>query len=312
MPSIKYLHQHNPSETEVIMDAQSAVYGIIGYPVAHSLSPLMHNTAFKELGVSAVYNLFALQEDDLDSFFQELKSSTSPIFGLNVTVPYKESVVRYMDNMSPLAQKIMAVNTIVINSRRDLIGYNTDAPGFLTHLTELGFSTADAKIAILGGGGSARAILAVLCMIQERPNTITIYNRTPGRLDALLKDLGARIDTSIVEIAPTIDDLNIAEAQLLINTTPLGMSAEDPCLIDGDLLHKGLLVYDLVYNPAQTPLSRLARERGARAVNGLGMLYYQGLLSFQRWANIQLDDSIKQKMREALEKGLHPCAGEII
>lgn len=285
------------------MDAQSAVYGIIGYPVAHSLSPLMHNTAFKELGVPAVYNLFALQEDELDGFFQELKSSTSPIFGLNVTVPYKESVVRYMDNMSPLAQKIMAVNTIVINSKRDLIGYNTDAPGFLSHLTELGFSTKDAKIAILGSGGSARAILAVLCMIQERPNTIAVYNRTPSRLDALLKDLGARIDTSIVEIALTIDDLNIAEAQLLINTTPLGMHAEDPCLIDRDLLHRGLLVYDLVYNPAQTPLLRLARERGARVANGLGMLYYQGLLSFQRWANIQLDDSVKQKMRQALEKG---------
>lgn len=286
------------------MDAQSAVYGIIGYPVAHSLSPLMHNTAFKELGVDAVYKLFPLKENELDIFFTELRTPSSPIFGLNVTVPYKEAVLKYLDNITPFAQKIMAVNTIVINKERKLLGYNTDAPGFLAHLVELQFNTRDKRIAVMGSGGSARAILAVLCMIPERPDSIKIYNRTPERLDNLLEDLSARIDTSIVEPVADIDDLDIPEADLLINTTSVGLKLEDPSLVDEELLHRKLLVYDLVYNPPLTPLLKMAKARGARVANGLGMLYYQGVLAFQHWANVLLDDDVKQKMREALEKGV--------
>lgn len=285
------------------MDAQSAVYGIIGYPVAHSLSPLMHNAAFKELGVDAAYKLFPLKENELDIFFTELRKPASPIFGLNVTVPYKEAVLEYLDNVTPLAQKIRAVNTIVINKERKLLGYNTDAPGFLAHLAELQFNTRDKRIAIMGSGGSARAILAVLCMIPERPDSIKIYNRTPERLDNLLEDLSARIDTSIVEPVKSIDDLDITHADLLINATSLGLKEEDPCLIEEDLIHPDLLVYDLVYNPSVTALLQIAKERGARAANGLGMLYYQGVLAFQHWANVQLDDAVKLKMRQALEKG---------
>ncbi|MBI5024019.1 MAG: shikimate dehydrogenase [Candidatus Omnitrophica bacterium] len=286
------------------MDAQSAVYGIIGYPVAHSLSPLMHNTAFKELGVDAVYKLFPLKENELDIFFAELRKPSSPIFGLNVTVPYKEAVLEYLDNIAPLAQKIMAVNTIVINKERKLLGYNTDAPGFLAHLVELQFNTRDKKIAIMGSGGSARAILAVLCMIPERPDSIKIYNRTPERLDNLLEDLSARIDTSIAEPVASVDDLDIPGADLLINTTSVGLKPEDPGLVDEELLHRELLVYDLVYNPPLTPLLKMAKARGARVANGLGMLYYQGVLAFQHWANVLLDDDIKFKMRQALEKGV--------
>ncbi len=285
------------------MDAQSAVYGIIGYPVAHSLSPLMHNAAFAELGVDAVYKLFPLKEDELDEFFVQLYKSSSPIFGLNVTVPYKERVIRYLANITPLVQKIMAVNTIVITKDRKLIGYNTDAPGFLSHLVELGFNTRDKKIAIMGAGGSTRAILAVLCMIPERPDSIKIYNRTPERLEVLLEDLSARIDTSIVQPVASIDDLDIPEADLLINTTSVGLKQDDPSLVDADLIHPKLLVYDLVYSPLVTPLLKMAKARGARTSNGLGMLYYQGVLAFQRWANVLLDDDVKFKMRQALEKG---------
>ncbi len=294
------------------MDAQSAVYGIIGYPVAHSLSPLMHNAAFSELAVDAAYKLFPLKESELDKFFVELRKPSSPIFGLNVTVPYKERVIKYLNNVAPLAQKIMAVNTIVITKERKLLGYNTDAPGFLAHLVELGFNTRDKKIAILGAGGSCRAILAVLCMIPERPDSIKIYNRTPERLNNLLADLGTRIDMSIVEPAQSIDDLDIPEADLLINTTPVGLKPEDPGLVDADLIHPELLVYDLVYNPPMTPLLKMAKARGARIANGLGMLYYQGVLAFQRWANVQLDDDVKLKMRQALESGVTKSREEMI
>jgi shikimate dehydrogenase len=282
-------------------DAQSPVYGIIGYPVTHSLSPAMHNAAFKELGVDAIYKLFPLKEEDLDGFFEKLRDRSSPIFGLNVTTPYKERAVSYLDTITPLAQRIMAVNTIVITHDRKLIGYNTDAPGFLSHLAELQFNTRDKKIALVGAGGSARAILGVLCMIPERPVSIKIYNRGTQRLNELLRDLATRMDTSLIEPVMTIDDLDIPEADLLINTTSVGLRQDDPCLIDEGLLRPSLLVYDLIYNPAETELLKMARRRGARTANGLGMLYYQGILAFQHWANVQLDDRVKHVMRQALE-----------
>lgn len=287
------------------MGTSKILYGIIGYPVAHSLSPLMHNTAFKELGVEAEYQLFPLKEDELDGFFQDLRSPSCPIFGLNVTVPYKEKVIPYLDSITPLAQRIMAVNTIVVTNERRLIGHNTDAPGFLSHLVELKFNTRGKKIAMLGAGGSARAILAVLCMIPERPESIKLYNRTSSRADELLNDLQTRIDTGIIEPVASIDDLDIPNADLLINTTSVGLKRGDLCPVDEDLLHPGLLVYDLVYNPPQTDLLKMAKAKGARTANGLGMLYYQGVLAFQHWANVQLDDDVKLKMRQALEHGLH-------
>lgn len=281
-----------------------SIYGIIGYPVEHSLSPLMHNTAFRELGVDAVYKLFPLKDEEVDAFFRELRDVKSPIFGLNVTVPYKERVLKYLDTLTPFAQKVGAVNTVVITADRKFVGYNTDAPGFMAHLSELQFDTADKRVALLGSGGSARAILATLCMIPERPQSVRIYNRTVSRADDLLADLGERIDLSIVEPAMSVDDLNIELSDLLINTTSLGLKKNDPRLVDEDLLHSNMLVYDLIYNPPETPLLEMARRKGARTSNGLGMLYYQGVLAFQHWANIQLDDDVKNKMRRSLEEGV--------
>ena len=286
------------------MDKDKALFGIIGDPVAHSLSPLMHNTAIQELGVNASYELFPLKEDELDDFFRELRDENNPIFGLNVTVPYKERVINYLDTLAPFAEKVGAVNTIMITENRKLIGYNTDAPGFLAHLSELKFDIANKRIAILGSGGSARAILATLCMLGERPESIKIYNRTQARTDELIDDLGERIDLSIVESVRSVDDLNIELSDLLINATSLGLNKGDACLVDKALLHNNMLVYDLVYNPPETTLLKIAKEVGAQTSNGLGMLYYQGVLAFQHWANIQLDEDIKMKMRKSLEEGV--------
>ena len=203
-------------------EEHKTTYGLVGKPLAHSLSPVMHNTAFKELGVDAVYKLIELEEKELKNFFKNLHEKDSPVFGLNVTVPYKEKVIEYLDILSPLAQKINAVNTIVINKQRKLIGYNTDAPGFLAHMAELKFDFKEKRIAILGAGGSCRGILATLCMIPERPQVIRIYNRTMSRLNDLLGDIGQRIDASIVEPVSNLDDLNVELADMLINTTSVG------------------------------------------------------------------------------------------
>lgn len=287
------------------MTENKSIYGIIGYPVKHSLSPLMHNAAFDALGVDAEYKLFPLREEELDEFFDGLRGKESPIFGLNITVPYKEKALKYLDVLSPAAQRIGAINTIVIDSDRKLTGYNTDAPGFFSHLTELGVETKYKRIAILGAGGVSRAIIAALCLIEDKPESIRIFDIVKEKADNLVNDLKERMDVSIVKSVSSIDDLNIEIADLVINATPIGMHEGDPCLVEAELLHSGMFVYDLVYNPSETVLLKTAKERGAQTSNGLGMLYYQGVLAFQHWANIQLEDDIKNIMRTSLEEGAY-------
>ena len=279
-------------------------YGIIGNPLKHSLSPVMQNAAFKALGVRAQYKLFPLEDNELDDFFKDLRQKDSPIFGLNVTVPYKEKVLQYCDSIAPLAGKIGAVNTIAINKQRKLVGYNTDAPGFMAHLAELGVATKDKRIALLGAGGTARAILTSLCLIPEQPRSIAVYNRSADRLDDLLAEMTKKFDVGIIKAVGSIDDLDIRECDILINTTSVGLNEDDPSLIDESLLHPDLFVYDLIYNPRQTLLLKMAKEAGAKTVNGLGMLFFQGVLSFQHWADMEIEDEVKHIMRKSLEAGL--------
>lgn len=283
-----------------------ALYGIIGDPVSHSLSPLLHNTAFKELGVDAEYKTFPLKEEELKGFFADLKKKDSPIFGLNVTVPYKEKVLPYLDSLSAFAQKVNAVNTIVISKNRSLEGFNTDGPGFLAHLTELGFNTKNKRIAILGAGGTARAIISSLCIMPERPASLRVYNHHQSKADQLIEDLSKRVNANIARSVGSIDDLNIELADLVINTTPIGMKDSDPSLIKEDTLHPNMLVYDVIYKPAETALLKMAQKKGAQTSNGLGMLFYQGVLAFQHWAAIQLEEKIKSKMRQSLNQGAYP------
>ena len=286
------------------MQQPQSIYGIIGFPLTYTLSPVMHNTAFKELGVNSIYKAFPLKEEDVDDFLKELKEDHNPIFGLNVTVPYKEKAVQYLDVMTPFVERAMAVNTIVINKQRQLVGYNTDAAGFMAHLSELKFDVKGKNIAILGAGGSTRAILTVLCMMPERPASIRIYNRTASRLNGLLDDLQSRVDLSIVEPIYNINDLDLQIIDVLINATSIGLKKTDPCLVDEEAIHPNMLVYDLIYNPQETLLLKIAKEKGAKVSNGLGMLYYQGVLSLQHWAQVQLSETIKRKMRQSLEKAL--------
>lgn len=276
----------------------------MGYPVQHSLSPLMHNAAFAELGVDAVYKLFPLREEELSDFFSDLKKENSPIFGLNVTIPYKEKALAYMDSLSPFAEKVGAVNTVVVSAKRKLTGHNTDGPGFLTHLTELGFNTAGKRISILGAGGATRAIVTVLCLVPEQPEAVLIYDIDHNKAEALVQDLGQRFDTGLINVVHSLDDLNVEIADLLINATPVGMKASDPCLLEGFQIPRDMLVYDLIYNPEETRLLKWAKAQGAKASNGLGMLYYQGVLAFQHWADVQLDKAVKDKMWASLKTGL--------
>ncbi len=286
-----------------MIDEPPAVYGITGNPVLHSLSPVMHNTAFKALNLNAVYKLFLLANvEELRVFMEDLKKENNPIFGLNVTVPYKEVVLPYLDSIDPLAEKIGAVNTIVIDHQRIIHGFNTDGPGFLSHLTELKFDLTAKRVAILGAGGTARAIITVLCLLPQGPERITLYNRTRFNAEVLVEDISKRTDTKIVTIVDEPKDLNIEMADLLINTTSVGMKPADPLLIDPASLHKDMLVYDVIYSPAETKLLAQARLKKARTSNGLGMLFYQGVLAFWHWSGVELDERTKKLMRKALEE----------
>lgn len=266
----------------------------------------MHNAAFNALEVNAVYKLFPLaDQEELKLFMEDLKEENNPIFGLNVTIPYKEDVLPYLDSIDPLAEKIGAVNTIVIDHQRKIHGFNTDGPGFLSHLTELNFDPKGKRVAILGAGGTARAIISVLCLLPEGPERITLYNRTRSNAEDLVKEVSKKINARNVTVVDEPEDLNIELADLLINTTNVGMNSLDPLLIDPESLHKDMLVYDVIYSPAETKLLSQARLKSAQRANGLGMLFFQGVLAFWHWSDVELDEGIKNIMRKSLEKACH-------
>jgi shikimate dehydrogenase len=279
-----------------------STYGIIGHPLNYSLSPVIHNTAFQELGIEAEYKLFPLEEKEFDNFFKSLKKEDSPIFGLNVTVPYKETVLKYMDTLSPFAGKVQAVNTIVVGPGRSLRGHNTDGPGFLAHLAELKVDVKNKRIAVLGAGGVARGIIAALELTPEIPESIKIFNRTPARAAGLIKSLSSRIKLQVTRVVDTINDLNLEITDILINCTSAGLNKNDGPLIPEHLLNPDLFVYDTIYNPAETRLLQSAKKQGSQTSNGLGMLYYQGILALEKWAGQEIPDEIKNKIRRELEK----------
>ncbi|MGE5197921.1 MAG: shikimate dehydrogenase [Deltaproteobacteria bacterium] len=276
------------------------IYGVLGYPVKHSLSPAMHNAAFKALNINAEYKLFEVEPEELGRFFVSLRPKN--IRGLNVTIPYKEKAVTYMDSASDNARLIGAVNTVRV-SEKGLEGFNTDGEGFLKHLTEdLKFDPAGKIISIIGAGGAARAVSVCLCGLI--PKRLNIYDIDNLKLSTLVRQLKYNFGEVQIEQAGSIGGLAVRECDLLVNATPAGMNPADPCPVDEESMHPGLLVYDLVYNPQETKLLKLARKKGARASNGLGMLLYQGMVAFEIWTAQKPPKEIMQKaLSGALEAG---------
>lgn len=257
------------------------IYGILGYPAKHSLSPAMHNAAFAALKINAEYKIFEKKPEELEAFLSSLNKEG--ILGLNVTIPYKEKVIPFLSKVSQEAKLIGAVNTIKVSAGK-LEGFNTDAPGFLKHLKEdLGFNPQGEVISLIGAGGAAKAVAVALC--KEQAQTIRIYDLDKDKAKALVSQLKDNFSSTQVLAMDSIEGLQIEDATLLINATPIGMKNIDPLLINPDSLHKNLLVYDLIYNPRETKLLSLAKNKGVKNSNGLGMLLCQGVLSFEIWTN---------------------------
>ena len=268
------------------------LYGLIGNPVEHSLSPYMHNAAFSRLNIDAAYLPFLVEKGKLRQAISALKRTG--ISGFNVTVPFKSECIKYLDRIDPVAKAIGAVNTVV-NKDRKLIGYNTDCTGFLRSVKEdLSFSPKGRDIFLLGAGGAARAVAFGLA--KSNAKTIMIYDIMPLKVNALITDVKKSFPAVDI-IASGFKDMPrlIQGCRLLVNCTPVGMRSKDPLPIKAKLLHKGLKVYDIVYTPLKTRLVKTAEGKSIKAVNGINMLLYQGVLAFELWTGRKAPVSLMRK-----------------
>ena len=283
------------------ISGKTKVCGIIGDPVEHTMSPVMHNTAFKELGIDYRYVSFRVRQEEVGKAIEGMRSLD--IRGLNVTIPHKVAVIPFLDKLDPLAETIGAVNTIV-NDDGVLTGYNTDATGFLQALRGKGVEPAGKKIVILGAGGASRAISFSLA---ERDTYLVILNR---QLElAWAENLARRISQLFEKEvkAMVLNDKNLEVvlewADILVNATSVGMSPDvDGTPLPARLLKPGQAVFDIVYNPIKTRLLREAEVAGAQTIGGLDMLVWQGALSFEKWTGQQAPfDLMKKEAVKALE-----------
>jgi len=264
------------------VSGKTKICGLIGDPIEHTASPLMHNAAFAKMGVDYWYVPFRVRKEDLGKAIEGMKALN--IRGLNVTIPHKVAVIQFLDKLDPLAEKIGAVNTIV-NDNGVLTGYNTDATGFLQALLERGVEPKGKNTVILGAGGASRAISFILA---ERGAHLVILNRQL-ELD-WAEELARRISQIFnKEVkALVLNEGNLAEvlerADVLVNATSVGMSPNiDETPVPARLLKPGLVVFDIVYNPVKTRLLGEAEAAGAQTIGGLDMLVWQGALAFEKW-----------------------------
>ncbi len=263
--------------------------GLIGCPVAHSLSPRMHQAAFDALGIEACYALWETSPCELAKRVASLRSPD--VLGANVTIPYKEDVVSLIDECDPLAARIGAVNTIVNRSGR-LAGFNTDASGFTRALTEFAaFDCPGKKVVILGTGGAARA--AAVGLLENGVGELLLLGRNEKHVNNLLlhlRTLTAKIHGTTHVYGGLLGSPEVggflSAADLLVNATPVGLKAGDATLLlDVDLLPATALVMDMIFNPPVTPLLQVAQAHGCQVLNGLSMLLYQGALAFELWTD---------------------------
>lgn len=276
----------------------AAVVGLIGRPVAHSLSPRMHNRAFAHLGMDWVYVPFEVADDAVSAALAGVKALS--IRGVNVTVPHKTAVIPFLDELTPEAAAMGAVNTIVNDSGR-LVGHNTDGSGFVRSLREVaGFDPHGARVLVLGAGGAARAV--AIALARAGAERVAVANRTESKARRLAEDV-ARHGASSAGLSlaqePLAAELRAADA--VVQTTSVGMAGDPSLPLDPDLLAPRHLVADIVYTPLKTPLLRAAEARGCRTLPGWGMLLYQGVEAFECWTGTPAPANV---MREALLEAL--------
>lgn len=280
----------------MVIKGSTKVVGLIGEPVEHSFSPPMHNEAFKTLGLDYVYAPFNVSPDNLKSAIEGANSLN--IQGLNVTIPHKINIIKYLNELDPIAELIGAVNTIDF---KNLKGYNTDGIGCIRAIEEV-TKIKDKNIVVAGAGGAARAI--VFYLAKYGAEEVNILNRNLKKAENLANDLLASNLISNVN-SSDISEISkfISDADILIDTTPIGMhpNVSDEPIVKAADIHEELVVNDIVYNPNETVLLKEAIKANAKVVYGIKMLLYQGAESFKIWTGREAPiDVMEAKLKETL------------
>ena len=283
------------------IDGRTKICGLIGCPVEHTLSPLIHNTLSELLGLNLAYVPFPVREEGLEAAVKG--AYALGITGLNVTVPHKEKVLPYLAETDGLAEKIGAVNTLV-KSGGGYKGYNTDMPGLCRAMASDGIHLKKEQVLILGAGGVARAVAV---MLADKAENIWILNRTVDRAAMIAEEVNAYAGRQVAKALPlTAYDALPAKRFLAVQATNVGMyPATDNAVIEEkdfySRIHTG---YDLIYNPAKTKFRRLVEEAGGVAFNGLKMLLYQGIIAYELWNRISVPDTKAEEVYKRLKENI--------
>jgi len=273
------------------INGKTKVLAVIGNPIEHSLSPQIHNTLCKELGLNYVYVPFKVETAFLEEAVKGFKAAG--MLGFNVTIPHKQNIMPYLDEITPEAELMEAVNTVKISEGR-LIGYNTDGIGFIRSLKANDVDVKEKKVVIIGAGGASRGIAVKMAL--EGAAEIIILNRTLEKA----QEISHVINSKIKKIAKA-DHMNqeilfhyANNCDIFINTTPIGMYPhENDCPIeDMNFLTENTVVCDLIYNPKKTVFLKKAEEKGCKIINGWGMLLYQAIEAFEIWTGITVNKGI--------------------
>jgi shikimate dehydrogenase len=283
----------------MIPSGRARLAGVMGWPVGHSLSPKLHGFWLERHGVDGAYVPLAVAPDD---FSQALRMLPRMGFaGVNVTVPHKEAALAAVDRVDPLARRIGAVNTVVVEADGALIGSNTDAYGFMENLRAgaPGWTPTTGAAVVLGAGGAARAVAVAL--LEAGATALRVVNRTESRAEALVRDL----DGAVKVVPWEHRSASLADAALLVNTTTLGMTGQPPLDLDLAGLPPEAVVSDIVYSPLETPLLTAARTRGNPVVDGLGMLLHQARPGFAAWFGVkpEVDNALRDFVLQSLPAG---------
>jgi shikimate dehydrogenase len=285
--------------------------GVLGYPLGHTLSPLMYNTALTDLGLPYRFMAFEVSPDRLKEAIGGIRALG--IHGVALTIPHKEAVLLYLDDLTDDARRMGAVNLIFREGDR-LLGHNTDGAGFVRSLRkEGGCDPGGKRFLIIGAGGAARGI--ALELAAQNAARLAIANRTPARAEALavsVREAFGEVQAESLALSGNGVAIAAQEADVVIQCTSLGLMARDPgerCKeteplpIDPQWLRPGQVVVDIVYRPLETPFLRAARDQGARTIGGLGMLIYQGAENFRYWTGHELPVERVRSVMEAELKG---------
>ncbi|MDR2463526.1 MAG: shikimate dehydrogenase [Verrucomicrobiales bacterium] len=291
------------------LTGSGALYGVIGLPIQHSLSPIMHAAAFKRCALDARYIAVAVPPEQLALTVTRLRSL--PFAGWNVTLPHKLAIAGLVDELADSAKNLGAVNT-VLNDSGKLVGFNTDGEGWVRAVREeFSLDVRDLRIMILGVGGAGGALARQAAL--ERCEKLVLVNRTESKARELVsqlapwfdsqKLLGADVRLKAVPWDEALIAKELDQIDLVVNTTSVGMKAGDAAVLPARILQPHLCVYDAIYRPAKSKLLSAAEEAGARAANGLGMLLHQGALAFEIWTGQTAPLTV---MRSALRTAANP------